>query len=97
MQVMAPSTRVGAAPPTRRRAAAAMSPLLALQRSAGNRAVSTMVQRACCGGCQSGGACEGERDETSGGAPAVQRLVDQPTLRKGSRGDPVVGLQSGLN
>jgi peptidoglycan hydrolase-like protein with peptidoglycan-binding domain len=96
MRVMAPSTRTGAPPSGHRRPAAAPSPLLAMQRSAGNRAATAMVQRACCAGCGSGGACESERDDTAG-APAVQRLVDKPTLRKGSQGDPVTELQTGLN
>jgi hypothetical protein len=56
------------------------SALIRLQRLAGNRAVAgvlapRVVQRACCGGCASGGSCESEVDEAPrpSAPPAVQR------------------------
>jgi hypothetical protein len=70
------------------------SPLLALQRNAGNRAATAWVQRACCRSCASGKGCDAERPEE----PIVQRLGEgRPTLRPGSNGPAVLDLQSGLN
>lgn len=75
--------------------------LLALQRSAGNQAVASLLGRtrpapvqrsACCGGCASGGTCESEEpvDKPGGAAPAadVQRTIIADNPKKDLPGQP---------
>src|SRR3954451_22253284 len=70
------------------RSGAPAARLLALQRMAGNRAATALVQRACCGGCASGGPCEDERAAPGAGRPQgaqraqEERAEEQPAVQR---------------